>query len=347
MTHGIFGRVSGISLAAALLAGAAANTANAKTTIIFNSFAPPKFVINQGMIDVWAKEIARVTEGRIKVRIPAKSLAPPQQQWEMVTQGVADATYIFNGFARKRLLLPQIGHLPFGTTSARAQGVAMWRAHKKFFEKANEHKGVAFLGYFGSPAAHVFSMTDKPIRAAADLKGVKTWSLPGDQARALAKLGAVIVPGPAVRSYAIISKGIVKAYGGQNHDSIYAFNVAQFAKSATHIDGGMGSAAFSVFMNQKKWDGIPKRDQQLITSVSGEKLAEYGAVWDKRSDASLARMKKEGKITHTLASPAFMAELKKAWKFLDDEWIANAAKRGVDGPAALKFYRQLTRQLVK
>ena len=123
---------------------------------------------------------SRSPKGASLVEIPATSLAPPQQQWEMVTQGVADGAYIFNAFAQKRLLLPQIAHLPFGTPSATAQGIALWRTHKKFFEAANEYEGVVFLGYFGSPAAHLWSMDkDKPIVAANDLKNVKTWSLPG------------------------------------------------------------------------------------------------------------------------------------------------------------------------
>jgi TRAP-type C4-dicarboxylate transport system substrate-binding protein len=341
------GRLIGLFTAAVFAICAAASAAQAQIKIVFNSFAPPNFVINQGMIDVWAKNVERVTEGRVKVEIPATSLAPPQQQWEMVTQGVADGAYIFNAFAQKRLLLPQIAHLPFGTPSAVAQGVALWRTHKKFFEKADEHAGVVFLGYFGAPAGQLWSMTDKPIVQADDLKNVKTWSLPGDQARALAKLGAVIVSGPAVRSYEIISKGIVDAYGSQSFDSAYAFNVAQFAKHVTIVDGGMGSAAFSVFLNKAKWDSIPKRDQDLIMSVSGEELAKLGKVWDEREAKALARMKAEGKTRVHMASDALMAQLRKQWEFLQEEWIANAKTRNVDGKAALEYYLALTRELSK
>jgi TRAP-type C4-dicarboxylate transport system substrate-binding protein len=337
----IFGLL--LTLAPALAAG----SAQAQVKLVFNSFAPPNFVINQGMIDVWAKNVERVTEGRVKVEIPSTTLAPPQQQWEMVTQGVADGAYIFNAFAQKRLLLPQLAHLPFFTPSAVAQGVALWRTHKKYFEVANEHEGVVFLGYFGSPAGHIWSMTDKPIAAVGDLNNVKTWSLPGDQARALGKLGAVIVPGPAVRSYEIISKGIVDAFGSHSFDSAYSFNVAQFAKSITVINGGMGAASFSVFLNKAKWDTIPKRDQDLILSISGEELARLAKVWDEREAASVNRMKSEGKIKILNASDALMAELRKQWAFLEDEWIANAKTRNVDGKAALKYYTDMVKELSK
>lgn len=337
---------AGIGLAAVLAACAFSGVAGAQTKIIFNSFAPPTFVINQGMIDAWAKKVGEVTEGRVVVEIPATSLAPPQQQWEMVTQGVADGTYIFNAFAQKRLLLPQIAHLPFGTPSATAQGIALWRTYKKFFEAANEYEGVVLLGFFGSAAGQLWSMDkDRPINTADDLKGVKTWSLPGDQARALEKLGAVIVSGPAVRSYEIISKGIVNAFGGHSFDSAYSFNIAQFATSVTRVPGGMGSAAFSVFMNKDKWASIPKRDQDLIMSVSGEELAKYGKVWDARENGALEKMRKEGRVRISEASPAMVEDLRKRWAFLEDEWIANADSRKVDGRAALKHYHDLVKEL--
>ena len=340
--------IARFGISTALAFGLTAGPAQAQIKIVFNSFAPPTFVINQGMIDAWAKNVARVTEGRVIVEIPATSLAPPQQQWETVTQGVADGAYIFNAFAQKRLLLPQIAHLPFGTPSAEAQGIALWRTYKKFFEPANEYDGVVFLGFFGSPAAHLWSMDKaKPIVVADDLKNVKTWSLPGDQARALEKLGAVIVSGPAVRSYEIISKGLVQAYGGQTYDFSYSFNIAQYATSVTHVPGGMGSAAFSVFINKDKWNSIPKRDQDLIMSVSGEELAKLGRVWDTRDNEARERMKREGKVSMTTASGALLNDLRKTWAFLEEEWIANAATRKIDGRAALKYYFDLTKELAR
>ena len=339
-------RIYWTGLAAVAAIGLATNAAQAQIKIVFNSFAPPTFVLNQGMIDVWAKNVAKVTEGRVVVEIPATSLAPPQQQWEMVTQGVADGTYIFNAFALKRLLLPQIAHLPFATPTSEAQAVALWRTYKKFFEQANEYDGVVPIGFFGSPAPHLWSLDkDKPIRSADDLKGVKTWSLPGDNARALEKLGAVIVSGPAVRSYEIISKGIVQAWGSHNYDGASSFNVTQFAASVTHIPGGMGSASFSIFMNKDKWASIPKKDQDLIMSISGEELAKLTRVWDEREVKARARLKAEGKLQMLEASDAFMADLRKQWAFLEDEWVANANSRKIDGKAALQFYKDQVKEL--
>jgi TRAP-type C4-dicarboxylate transport system substrate-binding protein len=149
-------------------------------------------------------------------------------------------------------------------------------------------------------------------------------------------LGAVIVPGPAVRSYEIISKGIVSAWGGHNFDGSQSFNTTQYAKAVTLVPGGIGAAAFAVFLNKAKWDSIPKRDQDLIMSVSGEEIAKLTKVWDDREAAAFARAKQEGRL---------MADLQKSWAFLQTEWIANAATRKVDGKAALKYYLDTVKEL--
>lgn len=338
-------RVAAFTLTAVVGLATAMGPAKSET-IVFNSFAPPQFVINQGMIDVWAKDVDKNSQGRLKVTIPAQSLAAPQQQWEMVTQGVADGAYIANVFAQKRLLLPQIGNLPFFSPTGVAMARALWHIHKEMFEKANEHKGVHFLGYFGAPAPHIFSL-NKPFTKIDDLKDVKTWSLPGDQSRALAALGAVIVPGPAVRSYEIISKGIVEAFGGQSIDSSYQFNIAQFAKSVTMIPGGMGGAGFSVFMNQQKWDGLSKQDQDVITNLSGEQFAFMTKVWDDRDVKSQQRMHDEGKIEMLAASPELVKGLHEKWVFLENEWIEKANTRHIDGKAALARFKELLAEYSK
>jgi TRAP-type C4-dicarboxylate transport system substrate-binding protein len=106
----------------------------------------------------------------------------------------------------------------------------------------------------------------------------------------------------------------------------------------------MGSAAFSAFMNQQKWDGLAKQDQEAIMGESGEKLAKLSTVWDDLETKDCKRMRSEGKIEMLNASDKMVANLKKAWAFLEDEWVDNANSRHIDGKAALARYKALTAQ---
>jgi TRAP-type C4-dicarboxylate transport system substrate-binding protein len=102
-----------------------------------------------------------------------------------------------------------------------------------------------------------------------------------------------------------------------------------------------------VFLNKAKWDSIPKRDQDLIMSVSGEEIAKLTKVWDEREAAAYARAKAEGRLQIVAASDQLMADLRKSWAFLQDEWLANAASRKIDGKAAMKFYLDTVKELSK
>ena len=319
-----------------VLAATAGGRAQAAETILYNTFAPPKHVINAGVVHPWLRDFAKATEGRVKVRIPAKNLAPPPRQFDVVTQGIADGAYIFNAFLAKRVPLVQLSIQPLIQTTAEANGVALWRTYKKFFEAKNQFKGVVLLGFFSGTPGNIASM-GAPIRTVDDLKKLKVWSLPATPAKALKLLGVTVVPGPAVRIYPIVSKGTVDAFSGLSVADSYRFKVAQFAKSFTKVEGNIFAPSFSAFVNQAKWNKISKKDRAAIMNMSGEALARRSRNWDLDDAPAEEKFRKDGKEVIN-ASPAMMKVLRKAWAPIKDEWIAQADKLGVDGKAAYAYF---------
>jgi TRAP-type C4-dicarboxylate transport system substrate-binding protein len=324
------------ALAAAIVAAGAA-AAQAETKILFSPFTPPGHIIFTGIVQPWAKDVERVTEGRVKITYPSNSLAPPPQQWEMVTNGIADAAFIFNGFAQKRLTLVAMAHLPFTTTTAEATSVALWRTYVKFFQKADEYKGVHLLGLFMHPGDELFSL-GKPIVKASEIRGIKVWASPGPPAEAMGKLGAAVVSGPAVRMYEIVSKGTVDAYLGIPYSDAKNFKVIPYTKGVTEVPGKLGGASFSMFMNAKTWSSLSKKDQDAIDSVSGETIARHAKSWDEDNKVGKAELVAAG-AQIVPAPDAFVDELHKELQFIEDNWLKDAQKAGVDGKAALAFFR--------
>jgi hypothetical protein len=80
-------------------------------------------------------------------------------------------------------------------------------------------------------------------------------------------------------------------------------------------------------------------------SVSGEELAKLNRVYDDKEVKSRERMKTEGKVKVLEASAPLMAELRKQWSFLEDEWVANANSRKIDGKAALQYFKDQVKEL--
>lgn len=322
---------------AACIVAASIGPAIAQTTILFSKFAPPPSPTNTEVINPWLKKIEQVTEGRVKIITPSQSLAPPPEQVNMVKNGVADGAFQFNAFLQKSHPLLQIGFLPGTMYSGKANAVALWRTYEKFFAAKDPFKEVKLLGFFASPPGHIYNMEKKPIQSLAELKGKKVWSLPGVTAQAIGLTGASVVPGPAVRMYEIISKGVVDAFCCIEYGDLDAFKVLQYLGAVTEVDGAVFLPTFSVFISNAKWAQISPKDQAAIMSVSGEALARLSAGIDKHNAEIKKKYLAQGGVI-VKATPEFNAELKKAWAPLIEKWIANANAMGVDGKAAFDFY---------
>lgn len=329
--------------AAGCMLVAAISPASATTTVLFSLFAPPTSPTVTKVMAPWLKDIERVTEGRVKIVTPPQSLAPPPEQLNMVANGVADGAYQFNAFLQKSHPLLQLSFLPGTMYSGKADAIALWRTYQKFFATKHPFKHVHLLGFFASPPGYLYSMTKTPIQSMAQLKDKKVWSLPGVTAQAIALTGAAVVPGPAVRMYEIVSKGVVDEFCCVEYGDLKAFKVLQYAKAITTVKGGVFAPAFSVFISNAKWAQISPKDQAAITAISGEALARRSAGIDQHSKKVINQYIAHGGIV-VPAKPSFNAQLKKAWAPLYKQWIANANALGVDGKAALAYYVSQAKQ---
>lgn len=325
-------------VAAAVLAATLPLPSAAQTTLLFNSFIQPQHPVNTRVFKPWAEEIAKVTDGRVRVEIAPASLAAPPQQMDGVTKGVFDMAYQFHGFLAPRIKLTQVAMLPGVNSSAKGSSIALWRTYEKYFKAVDEFKDVQLLGLFAFQPATIFGMKG-PIASMADLKGVKVFAVPGAPATLMEAAGAGVVAAPAVRSYEIISGGTGDAFAGYTVNDASAFKTLQYAKHVTDIPGGLTSTAFALFINKKKWESISAADREAIARVAGEGLArrmgELDALEAKlRADAAASGMQIKP------ASDAFAADMRRLSEPLEKAWLADAKSLGVDGAAALAFYRQ-------
>jgi TRAP-type C4-dicarboxylate transport system substrate-binding protein len=55
--------------------------ANAQTTLVYNNFTPPTHAITL-MAKRWSAEASKASNGEVKFRFPAKTLAPPPSSME-------------------------------------------------------------------------------------------------------------------------------------------------------------------------------------------------------------------------------------------------------------------------
>ncbi|MCF6248108.1 MAG: TRAP transporter substrate-binding protein [Desulfobacula sp.] len=303
----------------------------------FSSWLPPSHPIVADMMLPWMDNIRKATDGRVDIKLLAKGLGHPKSYFEIVKNGMADVGYTCNAYSPGRFKLSEGVELPFLGNSAEANSVAYWRTYKKYFEKAGEYRGVKLMGVMthGPGAIH---NTKKIIQSAEDLKGLKFRVPGGIAAKIAANLGIVGIQKPASQIYEILSRGVADGVV-LPLESIKSFNIIKVVPYTTLIPDGLYNVSFYLVMNKETFAGFSAADQKAVMAESGEAFAKLaGKAWDAADQVGLTAMKANGNTIET-ASPAFIAQIKAATKGLEADWIKSANAKGVDGAAALKFFR--------
>lgn len=334
-----------IVTAMALVVGLA-NAAQAKTRLIVNCFWPPQHFMCQEILPNWIAEVERVTEGRVTGNIPPKSVAPPPEQLASVEKGIVDVAVQFNGLIGNRVSGPLVAMQPFtGGFNAEIMSKALWDTNRKYFP--DEFETVKLLSQWVISPGQLFSMSDTPVNSVEELASIKIWALPGPLAAISKSLGAGVVSSPAVKSNEIISRGIVDAHIGLGMDAIRSFQVIPYTKSMTNFTKAVYTTSFSFFVNQDKWAEISSEDQAAIMSVSGSVLgATAGKKWDTVGVEVFNSFDELG-ISVIEADPAFEQALVDAAVPVTAKWLASASAAGIDGGAALDFYKARISELTE
>ncbi len=311
--------------------------AQAKTELLFNLFIPRVHHFYKDHLVPWAAAVEKESGGRLTIKFTASSLGPIPRQFDLARTGVADIAIAQHVFNARRFVLPTIADLPFAGLSSEAASVALWKTHEKYFAKANEHKGVRLLAYIVIGPSHLWTI-DKPVRTLADSKGMKIRAAARYAKNVVDGLGGVLIAKPGPVAYELISKGAVDATAFNIAD-IYNFRISKFLKNVTVFPGGLYAASFSMVMNQAKWDGLSKEDRAALMRASGEHMARLSGNWDEADRKAWGRIKKSG-VNIIFASDNLIGELKAKFAPLEQQWVEMANKRGVDGAAALAFYKK-------
>ncbi len=320
--------------AAVIVQISATGCLRAESKLLFNLFVPPEHPFNTGIYKPWAQRVALESNGRVKVEFSSASLGPPQKQWNLITKGIADVTMLANPFERNRLILPQIATLPFMGPSAEKGSLALWRTHRKLFERANEYKGIQLLGLWTNSGFHIFHR-DRPVTRIQDLKGQKMWALSMAMKNAMKAVGAVPVPVPGVDMFTVLSHGVIDGLVTTMY-ALRTFQLAKHIKYITRVPSGLGSISFSLIMNRKKFGSLSASDRAAIFRASGDKIARSARAVDNENQARFDEH--QATINWVEADAKFLSTLKGRLAFIGESWIKRAATRGVDGKAAIAYF---------
>lgn len=287
------------------------------------------------------EDVAKATDGRVKIEPTAQGLGAPPRQMQLAVDGIADVAWALHGYTPGSYPLSELAELPFLSRKAESNSVAYWRVFKAMFEKAGMHSEAVYtLTMHVHPPGHVFN-NKQAIRSLADFKGLKIRSTNTIVTDALQAFGATPLPMPVTQLRDALSKGITDGTTFPA-EAILNFRIEEFIRHGLLIPGGLYNSSFTLVMNRKKWDSIAKNDQAAINALAGEALARrIGRLWDVEEDNAVDKLKARG-VEFVSANPEMMAKLKETLAPFEKKWFDDARAKGVDGPAALRMFRDET-----
>jgi TRAP-type C4-dicarboxylate transport system substrate-binding protein len=310
---------------------------SAQVELRYSSWDPPAHEMRVNGVHVWAQQIEKATNGRVKVRMLPKPVGVPPAHHDLLMDGAIDAANIIPGYTPGRFHFHKLMEFPFVSDDPEARAVAFWRVHEKFFAKSDELAGLKLLGVWCTDGGAIHNQK-RPITSAADLQGLKMRVANDTIGKLAASLGASPLFAPITQVHDLLSKGVADGiFVGP--EAIKNFKLNKVLKYTTLVPGGMYTTAFYLTVSKKAWDRIQPADQKAIEELSGEKVTRMvGKAWKVANQRGLELMKESGFEVVT-ADGKFVDSIKKAWAPLEAQWIDEAKKKGVDGAAAIAAYK--------
>ncbi|MEM6620463.1 MAG: TRAP transporter substrate-binding protein [Pseudomonadota bacterium] len=327
-----------------LLTGAAAaavlatQTLAADITLTISSWAPPSHAMNSEMFPNLISMIEEATDGRVTAEIKY-GLAPPPAQMDIVMDGAADITWIFNGYNPGRFVATKLIELPGYDGNAEAASVAYWRVYDAMLKDLDEHRGVKVIGLMTHGPGQFHSSS--PIESLADIDGMKVRIGGGVAGDIGAELGMAGIRVPAPKVYETLDSGAADAVA-MPAEGRKSFRLNEVAPHYYVMPGGLYRGAFAVIMNEDTFAGMPDDLRAALEEkVFGEPLSRMaGTAWDGADTAGMETTKGTENNTVTEANAADQEKFAGIAAKIIEKVKGEVNALGVDAEAAVAMIQE-------
>lgn len=329
------------------MAGAAAAVTLMATTALaqdvtlrLHQFLPAQANVPKLVLDVWADNVEKDSEGRIKIeRYASMQLGgSPPELMDQAIDGVADVVWTVVGYTPGRFPSTEVFELPFIMTNARAASSAYWQMFEKHMKDA-EFKDVHILGTWvhGPGMIHV----NKEVKTPADMEGLKIRGGSRLVNQLLEKMGSTPVgmPVPAVSEG--LSKGVIDGTTIP-WEVTSALKVAELVSNHTEFDGNaLYVLTFVLAMNKDRYESLPDDLKKVIDDNSGLEFSIFAGGTQADADGPARQIAVDrGNNIYTVSGDELQAWIDVAQPVYD-EWVADMQTKGIDGQALIDEARAL------
>jgi TRAP-type transport system periplasmic protein len=328
--------------AAATLGTPLAALAQQTVTLKFHTFMAPQSNVWLTMHKPWMDKVERESGGRIKFEgYPAMQLGgTPVQLYDQARDGVVDIVWTLPGNTAGRFPRIEAFELPFMMNNAEATSKAYWEYVQTVAPDEFKETQVLALHVHGPG---MFHSANKQIKTAADLKGMKVRGPTRQVTKMLGSLGAIPVGMPLPGIPDALSKGTIEAcvIPWEVVPSVKVHELTKFHSEFDSTGPALYTTTFVMAMNKAKYEGLAPDLKKVIDANSGSATsAALGRTQQGNDPLGRKTAVDHGNTLYTISNTD-RQEFIKLSSSIDDEWVADMTKRGLDGKKLLQTARDL------
>ena len=186
-------------------------------------------------------------------------------------------------------------------------------------------------------------MRGEPLKMLEDLKGKKIRVGGNVTGRIIQALGGAPLQLPPTEAQQAMASGVADGITFPQ-ESIEFFKITPVIKGATRFPGGLYTDTFWLAINEAKWNGLTAEQKRAFEKHSGLAVALMsGWAWTNGDNLGRAALDKNGVQFVTLPDGE-IDKSRTALKVLEQEWLAEATKRGLPGDEILGYARTMAEQ---
>lgn len=275
----------------ALIAMLVSLTANAAPVVIKFATLAPEGTTWMEIMKESAKDIASKSKGAVEFKFYPGGIAGDEPD---VLRKMRAGQYHGAGFTGLALgeLVPEIRvlELPFFYRNIQELDYVKEKLTSEFEKKLLE-KGQVLIGW--AEPGLVYVLSQKPVKSANDLRGMKMWAWEGDP------LAAALIHSFNITPVNIALPDVLMALSTGMLNAVYAPPMASMAlqwhtKVKYMLNEPLTNSTGAVIISKKQWDQISAADQAYIKKSLGGALVKLTAATRKQNDESIAKFKQMG-----------------------------------------------------
>ncbi|MFO1220392.1 MAG: TRAP transporter substrate-binding protein DctP [Burkholderiaceae bacterium] len=315
MRQVVFALLSSLALAA---------TAQQTVELKYAEFSPDREKIHNAVTKRFAAEVEKAAAGSLKIALfPNGALGRnPAQQAQLVLDGVADIAFVVPAFTPGRFPDSEVMELP-GLFRDLKEATRVF-TKLVIAGKIKDFGQYVPIAAWATPPFSIHSAT--PITSISDLKGKKVRAAGVMQSDALKALGAVPVAVPPTEVPEAIARKTIDAATSQPA-VLRDFGYDRVTHSDYFVR--LGVAPLVVLMNKDKYESLPQRARDAISSHAMQWMAdlyvkEYGAY----NDELVESLKKDPKRKAVFPGQPDQQAAGAAFQPVIASWINRSPRNG-------------------